>query len=137
MVQFVPQLALQRNHANAQLRTVQNMHAPNIEHFLFPIWSPLACSTKLNVRAGIQVMKRGGVKPHEQEAGMFGMNSGEQCEQDADGVAPNPREEIPENIQNMMSSLNMTMGPASGPVVPMMKPGNPLSGLAVKEKNAH
>lgn len=79
-------------------------------------------------------MKRGGVKAQEQEASMLGMTGAEGSQQD-DAEAPNPRAEIPENFQNMMSSLNMTMGPASGPVVPIMKPGNPLAGLAVKEKN--
>ena len=80
-------------------------------------------------------MKRGGVRVQDQEAGMFGMNAAEPSEPDAVEDPPQPRDEIPENIQNMMSSLNMTMGPASGPVVPMMKPGNPLAGLAVKETN--
>lgn len=80
-------------------------------------------------------MKRGGAKPQDQEAGMFGMQAEERSEIEAGGEIPHPREEIPENIQNMMSSLNMTVGPASGPVVPMMKAGNPLAGLAVKEKN--
>jgi hypothetical protein len=91
--------------------------------------------TELTVRTGVQVMKRGGAKPLEQAAGMFGMQAGEQGPHAADEVAPMPREKIPENIQNMMSSLNMTLGPGSGPVVPMMKAGNPLAGLAVKEKN--
>lgn len=82
----------------------------------------------------MQVMKRGGVKP-EQEPGLFGLQTGDPSEAELDEEALKPREKIPENIQNMMSSLNMTMGPGTGPVVPMMKAGNPLAGLAVKEKN--
>jgi hypothetical protein len=83
----------------------------------------------------MQVMKRGGVKPLDQAAGMFGMQTGENGSHAAEDEIPVPREEISGNIQNIMSSLNMTMGPGSGPVLPKMKAGNPLAGLAVKEKN--
>jgi hypothetical protein len=84
----------------------------------------------------MQVMKRGGLKGGESpEAGMFGLGSAEQGDGDAESI-PNPRAAIPENIQNMMSSLNMTIGPASGHVVPTVKPGNPMAGLAVKERHA-
>lgn len=80
-------------------------------------------------------MKRGGVKAGDHpEAGMFGLGGPEQADGDSDSM-PNPRAAIPENIQNMMSSLNMTAGPPSGPIVPTMKPGNAMSGLAVKERN--
>lgn len=66
----------------------------------------------------------------------MGMEQSAVDDTDAD-CAPNPRENLPENIQNMMSSLNMTASPTMPPkpmVVPTMKQGNPMAGLAVKEK---
>lgn len=87
--------------------------------------------------ACMQVMKRGVVPGAPQS----GQNLGMEQNADEDGAdfdgAPNPRENLPENIQNMMSSLNMTTGPSiqSQPLkAPTMKQGNPMAGLAVKER---
>lgn len=84
----------------------------------------------------MQVMKRGVVPGGPQPPQtMAGEQSG--CDDMDMDCAPNPRENLPENIQNMMSSLNMTISPSmpkSSLAVPTMKQGNPMSGLAVKEK---
>ena len=67
---------------------------------------------------------------------MMGLEQSANEDMDTDS-APNPRENLPENIQNMMSALNMTPGPGApsqSSVVPTMKQGNPMAGLAVKER---
>eukprot|EP00892_Ulva_mutabilis_P008424 jgi/Ulvmu1/5954/UM026_0076.1 len=89
----------------------------------------------LNLEA-MQVMKRGVVPGAQHEGKIEGVEQSAHDNLGADGV-PNPRENLPENIQNMMSALNITTGPtnpAQAPMLPTMKQGNPMSGLAVKER---
>lgn len=84
----------------------------------------------------MQVMKRGVVPGGPQPAQSLGGEQNGCDDMDMDS-APNPRENLPENIQNMMSSLNMTTSPTMPTkplMVPTMKQGNPMAGLAVKER---